>query len=138
MDSTHTQSSLQGEMFRAQAIHDRNDPQGLANVPQKVHSLSWPSICAPAPLKKSASLLTSGCRKHSVALLLIIFRFLDTSDVNDPKLNTYCSAPSSKISIYLFILNYKGRPDLLRCWLNVIVPDSSRDINSGKRVHFVT
>lgn len=136
--TAHTQSSPQGKMFRAQAIHDRNDPQGLRNVLQKVHSFSKPSIYAFSPLKKLASLLTSSFSKHSVALLLIIFGFLDTSDVNDPKLNTYWSAPSSKISIYLFILNYKGRQDLFQCWLNVIVPDSSRDINSGERVHFVT
>lgn len=136
--TAHTQLSPQGEMLRAQAIHDRNDPRGLRNVLQKVHSFSRPSIYALSPLKKLASLLTSSFSKHSVALLLIIFGFLDTSDVNYPKLNTYWSAPSSKISIYLFILNYNGRLDLFQCWLNIIVPDSSRDINSGERVHFVT
>lgn len=100
--TAHTHSSPQGEMFRAQAIHDRNYPQGLRNVLQWVHSCSKTSIYALSPRKKLASLLTSSFSKHSVALLLIIFQFLHTSDLNDLKLNTCSRAPPFNILfIYL-------------------------------------
>lgn len=40
--------------------------------------------------------------------------------------------------VYLFGLNYERGLVLVQRGLNVLAPDSSRGINSGERVHFVT
>lgn len=130
-------SDPQGEMFRAQAVHDTNDPRGPGNVLRWVHWCSQPSICALSPLKNlprwhqapgSSPWLCRSLFFNSFALQMWMIP------------NAALRAVQTWMDefVYLFSPNYERGLVLVQRGLNMPAPDSSRGINSGERVHFVT